>query len=35
MDRIIGVERPLGIQEFEAPGIFRQWALEGNKVVQP
>jgi len=27
--------RSLGIQEFEAPGIFRQLTHEGRKVVQP
>jgi hypothetical protein len=30
-----GLDRPLGIQEDEAPRFFRQSAHEGGKVVSP
>jgi hypothetical protein len=32
---ITGLDRPLGLQEVEAPRISRQSALEGGKVVSP
>ena len=32
---ITGLDRPLGVQQVEAPRIFRQSAHEGGKVVNP
>jgi hypothetical protein len=32
---ITGLDRPLGLQEVEAPRISRQAAYEGGKVVSP
>jgi hypothetical protein len=32
---ITGLDRPLGLQEVEAPRISRQSAHEGGKVVRP